>query len=66
MSPVGFGTKNHCAAEGQQQFSSPSVTLIERYTERPTSPIVQEEVPLLKRVHVSEITKILLMNFDET
>jgi hypothetical protein len=22
MSPVGIGTKNHCAGEGQQQFSS--------------------------------------------
>jgi hypothetical protein len=25
MGPVGFGTKNHCAGEGQQQFNSQSV-----------------------------------------
>jgi hypothetical protein len=25
MIPVGLDTKNHCAAEGQQQFSSQSV-----------------------------------------
>jgi hypothetical protein len=24
MNPVGFGTNNHCAGEGQQQFSSRS------------------------------------------
>jgi hypothetical protein len=28
MSPVGLGTKNHCAGEGQQQFSSQSSTPI--------------------------------------
>jgi hypothetical protein len=27
MSPVGLKTKNHCAGEGQQQFSSQSVML---------------------------------------
>jgi hypothetical protein len=26
MSPVGLGTKNHCAGEGQNQFSSQSVS----------------------------------------
>jgi hypothetical protein len=26
MDPVGLGTKNHCAGEGQQQFNSHSVT----------------------------------------
>jgi hypothetical protein len=26
MNPVGLGTKNHCAGEGQQQFSSQSVS----------------------------------------
>jgi hypothetical protein len=25
MNPVGFGTKNHCAGEGQQQFCIQSV-----------------------------------------
>jgi hypothetical protein len=25
MSPLGLGTKNHCAGKGQQQFSSQSV-----------------------------------------
>jgi hypothetical protein len=30
MSPVGLGTKNYCAGEGQQQFSSPSVRQLER------------------------------------
>jgi hypothetical protein len=28
MSPVGLGTKNHCAGEGQQQFSSQSVSWV--------------------------------------
>jgi hypothetical protein len=28
MSPVGLGTKNHCAGEGQQQFSSQSVRVV--------------------------------------
>jgi hypothetical protein len=26
MSPVGLGTENHCAGEGQQQFSSQAVS----------------------------------------
>jgi hypothetical protein len=80
MSPVGLGTKNHCAGEGQQQFSSQSVrqeikgarcpqgpgrcdsanilVLKLRYnkrsasTERPTPPLVGDEVPFLKPVHV--------------
>jgi hypothetical protein len=32
MSPVGLGTKTHCAGEGQQQFKSQSErkTLVER------------------------------------
>jgi hypothetical protein len=27
MSPVGLGTKNHCAGEGQQQFSRQADTI---------------------------------------
>jgi hypothetical protein len=28
VSPVGLGTKNHCAGEGQQQFTSQSVSYV--------------------------------------
>jgi hypothetical protein len=60
-SPVGLGTKNHCAREGQQQFSSQRIA--KRCNKRsasagrPTPPFVKKRAPFLKHVHVFERKK---------
>jgi hypothetical protein len=51
MSPLGFGIKNHCAGEGQQQFSSQE--FVKRYNKHSAyiegliSPLVEDEAPFL-------------------
>jgi hypothetical protein len=52
MGSVGLETKDHCAGEDQQQFSSQLVRPTEQYTERPTSPLF-EEVALLLNTYMS-------------
>jgi hypothetical protein len=68
---MGLGTKNHCAGESQQPFSSQlgtelSVVQQSAYTGRLTPPLVKEKTPLLKDVHVYKKTEILVMDLDET
>jgi hypothetical protein len=36
------------------------------YTERPIPPLMEEEAPLLKQLHVKDSTKILVMDLGET
>jgi hypothetical protein len=42
---LGLGPKNHCADEGQQQFSSKSVTQADRAMYSETDPYLFEEEP---------------------
>jgi hypothetical protein len=50
MSPVGLGTKNHCAGEGQQQFSSQSVS----------NAIIEVQYPLYPIVAIGRSVRLML------
>jgi hypothetical protein len=58
MIPMGLGTKNHFAGEGQQPFNNhlgtelPRCNKLGAYTEKPTPPLVEEEAPHQKHVHI--------------
>jgi hypothetical protein len=60
MGPVGLGTKNHCAGEGQQQFSSQLSERVELGRPIEVGGEQVEESPLIEaanrqRVHCSRV-----------